>query len=178
MPVALVGIALVLAGALVPSRTLIDLARGPVASPELAVQLLAGAAILRGCTALLGVFLVSGGLLGWWRGGATPAAAVPARSAPCGTELAIACGLLAAGAALRLYGLNQGLWVDEVYALLEYVRPPLGEILTSYRTQNQHFLFSIPAHLSVLAFGESAWSLRLPAALSRCGNRADGGTFV
>ena len=73
--------------------------------------------------------------------------------------------VLAVGAALRLAGLDQGLWYDEIATLVRYVRRPLGEIVTRFDTQNQHLLYSVLAHASVQAFGESAWALRLPAAV-------------
>ncbi|MEQ1762316.1 MAG: glycosyltransferase family 39 protein [Pyrinomonadaceae bacterium] len=71
--------------------------------------------------------------------------------------------LLALG--LRLWNLNSGLWVDEFFTLLDFVRAPIGEILTSFPSQNQHMLYSILANFSIGIFGESAWSLRLPAVL-------------
>ena len=64
---------------------------------------------------------------------------------------------------LRLWNLNSDLWVDEVFTLLDFARPSFKEILTSFPSQNQHLLYSILAHTSIEIFGESAWSLRLPA---------------
>ncbi len=60
-------------------------------------------------------------------------------------------------------GLNQGLWYDEIVTLVESVRPPLTTVLTEYRWNNKHPLYSLAAHFSVSTFGEHAWSLRLPA---------------
>lgn len=71
--------------------------------------------------------------------------------------------LLVAAAALRAPGLDAGLWYDEIETLVEYVRQPLGEILTTFNSKNQHLLYSVLGHLSVSAFGESAAALRLPA---------------
>jgi hypothetical protein len=65
--------------------------------------------------------------------------------------------------ALRLWTLNSCLWFDEVLTLVDFVRAPLGEIVTRFPSQNQHMLFSILAHGSIAAFGESAWALRLPS---------------
>jgi len=64
---------------------------------------------------------------------------------------------------LRLYRLDTDLWVDEVTTLVQFVRPPLGEILTSFPSQNQHMLYSLMAKATIGAWGESAWTLRLPA---------------
>jgi 4-amino-4-deoxy-L-arabinose transferase-like glycosyltransferase len=66
---------------------------------------------------------------------------------------------------LRLWNLDSDLWHDEVGTLLNFVRPPLGEIVTSFPNQNQHLLYSILAWVSVETFGESAWAIRLPAVL-------------
>ena len=67
------------------------------------------------------------------------------------------------GAVLRVVGLNRGLWLDEIAFLLTTVRHPLAEIITVFPGDTQHPLYSILARLSVLAFGEHVWSLRLPA---------------
>jgi uncharacterized membrane protein len=64
---------------------------------------------------------------------------------------------------LRVIGLNRGLWLDEIYFLLNTVRHPLAEIVTVFPGDTQHPLYSILARLSILAFGEHVWSLRLPA---------------
>ena len=71
---------------------------------------------------------------------------------------------MALGAGLRLYALDRGLWIDEVTTFVEYARPAFGDIFTTYGSKNQRFLFSLAAHASIAAFGEHAWSLRLPAA--------------
>ena len=73
--------------------------------------------------------------------------------------------LLAVAAALRLYRLGEGLWLDEVLTLVTYARQPFAEIVTRYDDQNQHMLYSLLAHASFVTFGESAWALRLPAAI-------------
>src|SRR5688500_552295 len=76
----------------------------------------------------------------------------------------IALGLITAIAiGLRLYQLHLGLWYDEVLTLVRFVRPPIGQILASFPDQNQHMLYSVMAHTAFAFFGESAWSLRLPA---------------
>lgn len=73
--------------------------------------------------------------------------------------------LTALAAALRLYQLNAPLWYDEILTLVDYVRLPLGQIVSTYESLNNHILFSLQSHLSVAAFGESPWAVRLPAAL-------------
>ena len=66
---------------------------------------------------------------------------------------------------MRLYRLDEGLWLDEVTTWVRYMRLPLADIPTVYGTENQHFLFSLLARLSMNLFGETAWAFRLPAAL-------------
>ncbi len=67
---------------------------------------------------------------------------------------------------LRLYQLNSDLWIDEVLTLVNYVRLPVGAVWANFEDDNQHLLFSLLARVSVVMFGESAWSLRLPAMLA------------
>lgn len=66
---------------------------------------------------------------------------------------------------LRLVGLQSGMWYDEIVTLVLSVRHPIAQILTDFPGVNAHPLYSVLAHLSVVTFGESAWALRLPAAL-------------
>lgn len=66
---------------------------------------------------------------------------------------------------LRLKGLGEGLWYDEIKMLVEHVRLPLGELLSTLDSKNRHMLYSVLAKGSIGALGESATSLRLPAAL-------------
>ncbi len=67
--------------------------------------------------------------------------------------------------ALRIPGLNSCMWLDEVLTMVDFARPPIGHILSSFPNQNQHMLFSLLAHASIRIFGESAWAIRLPAVL-------------
>ena len=78
-------------------------------------------------------------------------------------RLFIVGAMLLVALALRLYGLNSGLWYDEILTSINYARMPFGEIIATYDSQNQHFFFSLLSRASTLIFGESAWALRLPA---------------
>lgn len=79
------------------------------------------------------------------------------------TSVATVAALTALGAALRLPGLDSGLWFDEIVTLVESVRPTLREIVTAFPGNNNHPLYSLLAHLSVVACGEHNWTVRLPA---------------
>lgn len=85
-------------------------------------------------------------------------------------DMAFLISILIVAGALRLYSLNSGLWLDEINTYVSYARMPFREILSTYGSENQHFLYSILAHASFLIFGESAWSLRLPAVLFGMGS--------
>ena len=78
----------------------------------------------------------------------------------------VVAGLTAAAAVLRLIGLDDGLWYDEIVTIVESVRLPLMQVVTTYHGSNDHPLYTLLAHLSVSAFGETPWALRLPAALA------------
>ncbi|HEU4630953.1 MAG TPA: glycosyltransferase family 39 protein [Gemmatimonadaceae bacterium] len=88
------------------------------------------------------------------------AAAPPDAATRTALAVVLACAL-----ALRLPGLNAGLWFDEIQTLVSYVRLPLRDVVTTFDSQNQHLLYSLLAALSVRAFGDAAWALRLPAVL-------------
>lgn len=65
--------------------------------------------------------------------------------------------------AARIINLNSGYWADEIFALLMSFRLPGAEVVTTYIGDNHHPLYSIFGRMSLVAFGESPWSLRLPA---------------
>ncbi len=75
-----------------------------------------------------------------------------------------------AAIALRIPNLNTDLWVDEVFTLIDFVRQPMGQILTSFPSQNQHMFYSVLARIAFDMFGESAWALRLPSVLFGVGS--------
>ena len=77
----------------------------------------------------------------------------------------ILAGLSGLALVLRLWHLNSDLWYDELISLLNVIRPPLGQIVTSFSSQNQHMFYSILAHASIAIFGESAAAVRLPSVL-------------
>ncbi len=74
-------------------------------------------------------------------------------------------GLMLLATVFRCIALNQQLWYDEMLTLVNSARQPLGTILTTYTSQNQHLLYSVLARLAMDAFGEHVWTLRLPAVI-------------
>ncbi len=161
-PMTVLGLVLILAGALAPAAVL-DAVR--TTAPPAGAQLGLGATLLKAGTVLLGVSaIVLPRLTRLW---GSSNGAGHRRVALAGGPASVPwLALMVIGATgLRLYGLNSGLWLDEIYADVGYVQQPVGDILTTYDTQNQHPLFSLLAHLSTATFGDTAWALRLPAAL-------------
>jgi len=77
----------------------------------------------------------------------------------------ILASLVLLALAVRVIGLDQGLWLDETLSIHRAFRGSLSTILTSFPSENDHPLYSVLAHLCIAAFGESAWSVRLPAVL-------------
>ena len=73
--------------------------------------------------------------------------------------------LTLAGLVLRVIGLNEGMWFDEIATLVNYIRLPATQIIGHYETLNNHLFYSLLAHFSVAWFGESVWSVRLPAVM-------------
>ena len=53
--------------------------------------------------------------------------------------------------------------------MVDFARPPLAHIVSSFPDQNQHMLFSVLAHGSLRLFGENAWALRLTLGRIRAG---------
>ena len=124
-----------------------------------ASQLRHGWVLFKLCLALLGAALSATG----WLLRRSESTRTPDETAPAPWQLLAAILLVAA--ALRLLGLGTGLWYDEVVTLVEFVRLPTGDLLTSYTTPNNHILYSLCAQLTVGLCGEGAVGLRLPAAL-------------
>lgn len=161
--VIIAGALLALCGAFVPGESWIALFR-PMPGSPLREQLMLGTVLFRITLVVFGAALTALPRLPYWR---------RKRSAPTGpwpeaqNRAAVVCilGILACALMLRLYKLEVGLWYDEVLTYIGYARMPFGEIFTTYRNENQHFVFTLLAHWCFVMFGEGAWALRLPAAL-------------
>jgi len=121
-----------------------------------------GTALFRVMLAVHGVIFAAAGLLiGRLRSSADPAPEPPIPS----RSMAVLTVMSLAGLALRLFRLNTDLWHDEVLTLVDFVRLPMGDIVTLFPAQNQHMLYSVLGRISFDLFGESAWALRLPSVL-------------
>lgn len=161
------GAALIVLALLVPASAWVHAVRIP--PPELESDLLLGARLFRAGLAVLGVFVWAGGWWGWWSRDGSPQQEHPVPGARWWMDGGLV-GILAAAIVLRGLRLDAGLWLDEILTAVLYARAPFGEILTTYDSQNQHFLFSLLVRGSFLLFGESPWALRLPAVLFGIGS--------
>jgi len=130
-----------------------------------------GPSLFRGLIAFHALLLLLLGIRGLRR--AEDNGAVPAYREPHQTRRfpwVIIATLSLVALVLRLWKLESDLWIDEILTLVDFVRPPLGEIVTSFASQNQHMLYSMLAHVSIDVFGESAWALRLPSVVFGVGS--------
>lgn len=120
-----------------------------------------GPTLFRVLLAVHGLALIVAGLLK--RKSANPTTAKPLQIDRQAYAILVFLTIIALG--LRMFRLNTDLWFDEILMVLDFIRQPFGEMLTSFPSKNQHLLYSILAHTSVQWFGESAWAVRLPSVL-------------
>ena len=71
--------------------------------------------------------------------------------------------LLGVALVLRVIGVGQDFWIDETATAVTYLRLPWWKAIQTYRSANQHLLYSVLGSLSFAAFGESEAAARLPA---------------
>jgi len=162
-----VGVTLVIIGVALPSSILLGaLGVHPVAEEH---RLWLGAALFRVGLGTLGLYLVVIGQLPIWGGSTRPITAAAPRSRWTGVVLAT---ILMAALVLRVNHLGAGLWYDEINVYVSYMPMSFGEILTTYKSESQHFLFTLLARAAFALFGEGPASLRLPAVLFGVGSVA------
>lgn len=77
---------------------------------------------------------------------------------------AILLCIFAIAVALRALRLGADLWLDEITTVAAYAARPVAEVYAAYLSPGSHLLNSLLLKISVAAFGESEWSVRLPAA--------------
>ncbi len=160
------GAALALLGALVSTSELLDaLGRSGIPPGD---PLRQGAVLFRLGLIVLGLYIA---VLGAAPLGIPPRAHRE-RDAIAGAPWAwaILLAILVACAILCFHRLDDGLWLDEIITYVHYARRPFGQILSIYDEENQHVLYSLLAHASFVALGESTWALRLPAVLFGIGS--------
>jgi len=163
------GAFLILAGLFVPSQSLIELLRSWPGDPNLQHQLLVGASLFRAGLVVLGLIVVLLARSAIFR------QVKPQESqseAGNGKYPILLLTILVISFFLRMYKINQGLWLDEIGMCVKYLRLPFGEMLTTYDSENQHFLYTLMAHICRLIFGETGLALRLPAVLFGVGSLA------
>lgn len=115
-----------------------------------------GLVIARRTTATFGAAATGGGRQ------PRPAAPPPRSSRVTWAVVALLC---AVALALRLWRLDTDLWLDEVLTLADFLRQPFGRIFATFPSQNQHPLYSLLAHASILMFGDTFAAVRVPAVL-------------
>ena len=160
------GLLIISTGLLVPASGLISSLR-PIPE-ENAEELLLGAKLFKLGLIIIGALVIMLGKSSIWR---SDSAKTRNSSGSQGKLVPILLSVsLFAAMALRVYRLNGGLWLDEILTLVNYAEAPIGEIITTYDSQNQHFLYSVFARICILLFGQSVWSFRLPAVLFGVGS--------
>lgn len=84
---------------------------------------------------------------------------------PAGRDATIVAGLTVLALVLRLAGAGGGLWIDEIYSLVDSFRQPLATIVTTFHHDNHHPFYAVLARLTLVMAGESPFAIRLPAIL-------------
>lgn len=64
---------------------------------------------------------------------------------------------------LRVHRLDLDLWLDEISPLVDYSRLSAPQVIGSYLRSNNHLLNTLLTKAAVSLFGESEWSVRMPA---------------
>ncbi len=127
-----------------------------------------GPTLFRVLLATHGLALIVAGMV--WRRGIQSSDFSRKFELPDKNALAILAVLTVVGFVLRIFRLNTDLWFDEILMVLDFIRQPFGEMLTSFPSKNQHLLYSTLAHISASWFGESAWAVRLPSVIFGVGS--------
>jgi predicted membrane-bound mannosyltransferase len=81
-------------------------------------------------------------------------------------EWLLLAGALGVACLLRLQGMGDPLSHDEVYTWEVFASQPYGTIVTHYPVPNNHIFHSLLVRLSSELFGQSEWTIRLPALLA------------
>ena len=135
---ALTAIVLALAGLVLDARDTAELLTG--ADSPLADSVTAGLWVFKAMLLVHAGIVLAGSRVAPAGSGAQLLRGEAADESPLRGAGWIVAGLVVIGAALRLYALGDGLWYDEITALVKYVRAPVPAILTTFDSQNQHLL--------------------------------------
>ncbi len=156
----LAGLGLIAFGAVTPSDTIVSfLQAGGNSGSEFLGQ---GAMLFRAVLVVIGIYMVAvTSLLPRQRLLAFDEDA----SEVTWLHMVLVGGLFLLAAVLRLYGLETGLWYDEMLTHVHYMDLSVGQIVSTFHDANNHVLFTIAAKLSISAFGDTSFAFRLPAAL-------------
>lgn len=84
---------------------------------------------------------------------------------PQTAALTVLAAITALALALRIHGLEQDLWIDEITPIIDYTGLNAVQVLGSYLRSNNHLINTLLLKGSISMFGESEWSVRLPAML-------------
>lgn len=81
------------------------------------------------------------------------------------TALWLLFGITGLALLLRFYHIGSDLWLDEITPIQDYGHLSPLAVIGSYMSTNNHLLNTLLVQLSMTIFGESEWSVRLPAVL-------------
>jgi len=163
----IIGIFFILTGFAVPSNKLIEFLLSTHAdllkqnNPLFTEKLLLGAAFFRSGLVIIGVLVMASWKI--FMGKPGNQSIIPDSTKDNKSSFIIITILLLIASALRLYSLDTQLWYDEMLTYDKFMHMPLGEIISVYVSDNNHILYTLLARASFWIFGESTWSLRLPA---------------
>lgn len=79
------------------------------------------------------------------------------------TRVLIAVCVLAV--ALRIIGLDSGLWLDEISPVVDYGQLSAMKVIATYLGSANHLFNTLLVNESIALFGRHEWAIRLPAAL-------------
>ncbi|WP_138935629.1 glycosyltransferase family 39 protein [Roseovarius arcticus] len=152
------GLVLILLGVLASSEQLIWILQGIEAPDDRPLVL--GTLLFKGGLVGIGTYVL---LLAFMPRYTPPRADGPELAVASPAQTAIFAGLILVSIAMRLYRLDVGIWYDEMLTYVRYMPLSVGQIISTYDDANNHVLFTVLARLSLSAFGDSVWALRLPA---------------
>jgi uncharacterized membrane protein len=79
------------------------------------------------------------------------------------TALLVLAAITILGIVLRAHNLGQDLWLDEISPILDYTKLSAAQVIGSYMRSNNHLMNTLLLKGCISLFGQSEWSVRLPA---------------